>query len=365
MSNICGLIAINGTGQHKCTFDLEYLNEGAANIVFRITNLHLLEEPTASTSVIHLITLNLQPTAQYLERKIIRLRKADVEADSVEANVRNWQTVIRTLEIPAPCHHCVPDPRLCYVHDELRHQCNAVLSDKRTRGDRAGMVCMSEPFAMIVEDASVTGDHYVQMELKPKWLAPSPSAPNDATCCRTCALNNMRFQAGDSREREQFRSRVCPLGHLVGTHEFRRNLIDSYELTDIKDQQLETWLKGLRTQIWFQSLRKAQITHDALGPSSDDAHLTSLDFRIAMTLRDCSLILKIPKHTSSDMCVRSAMIDLDLKPASAKKRAQWRETERKLVDGGWYRSSGLELAKKGIQCYLEEYKVAVAQGEIG
>ena len=352
-------------GQHKCTFDLKYLNEGAANIVFRITNLHLLEEPTASTSVIHLITLNLQPTAQYLERKIIRLRKAM----SRLTRLKQMLGIGKPSSGPWKSHRRVITVSLIlvFVMFMMSFDITAMLYYQISEREeiRAGMVCMSEPFAMIVEDASVTGDHYVQMELKPKWLAPSPSAPNDATCCRTCALNNMRFQAGDSREREQFRSRVCPLGHLVGTHEFRRNLIDSYELTDIKDQQLETWLKELRTQIWFQSLRKAQITHDALGPSSDDAHLTSLDFRIAMTLRDCSLILKIPKHTSSDMLVRSAMIDLDLKPASAKKRAQWRETERKLVDEGWYRSSGVELAKRGIRCYLEEYKVAVARGQIG
>ena len=360
MSNICGLIAINGTGQHKCTFDLEYLNEGAANIVFRITNLQPLGSTT--TSCFDLDTLDHQPSIQYLQNKVIRFRKADVEAEQVEENVKDWQTVVKSLDLP-PDSHCFPVPRLCRVHDVLRQRCNTALSSRQVRGDRSSVVSMLEPFAAIMDDVSTAAEDYVQMEFKPKWLAPSPSAPDDATCCRTCALNNMRFEAGVDHQR--LRSKLCPLGHLVGTHEFRRNLIDSYQLSDIKDKQLETWLEELRTQIWFQSLRKAQITHDALGPSSDDAHLTSLDFRIAMTLRDCSLILKIPKHTSSDMLVRSAMIDLDLKPASAKKRAQWRETERKLVDEGWYRSSGVELAKRGIRCYLGEYKMAVAHGEIG
>ena len=368
MSNLSGRcvvtasLAINSSGQQKCTFDLEYLSEGGANIVFRITNLQPSESTTISS--FDLITLDHNPSIEYLQNKVIRFRKAGVEAEQVEQNVKDWQTVIGSLDIP-PDSNYFPVPRLCRVHDVLRQRCNAALSNQKVRGDRSGLVSMQEPFAVIMDDVSAAAEEDVQMEFKPKWLAPSPSAPNDATCCRTCALNNMRFVAGNSREREQFRSKACPLGHFVGTHEFRRNLIDSYDLSDdVKDKQLETWLAELRTQVWFQSLRKAQIALDSLGPLGDEEHLTSLDFRIAMTLRDCSIVLQIPKHTTSDMYVKSAIIDLDLKPASAKKRAQWRETERMLVDDGWYRSSDVDLASKGINCYLKEYKAAVAQGMI-
>ena len=72
---------------------------------------------------------------------------------------------------------------------------------------------------------------------------------------------------------------------------------------------------------------------DTEDPSNDNS---AYGLRLAMTLRDCSLVLRIPYAKS--LPLEAKLGDLDFK--SSDKMDDWYETEEALVNGGWYINVG-------------------------
>jgi inositol-pentakisphosphate 2-kinase len=188
------------------------------------------------------------------------------------------------------------------------------------------------------------------LEFKPKWLAQSPSAPANSRRCRTCALaaRTGARRAYDSPPKKAY---LCPL-KLVSPRQ--QDLRDAaIFIYDAQHQELaEAQLNTMRIQLWLQKtillrrLRDLQVQLDRRGTFALD--VTTKDFRLAMTLRDCAVFVRIPRDKRAELEVRVG--DLDLK--SELKADTWREKERVLIDEGWYTET--EPVRQPNNCLLLE-----------
>ncbi|MCJ1431981.1 hypothetical protein MMC27_001337 [Xylographa pallens] len=77
-------------------------------------------------------------------------------------------------------------------------------------------------------------------------------------------------------------------------------------------------------------LRELQVRFDPSGAVEGDVE--GAEFRLAMTLRDCTLYLRVP--SSGGGAVEAKLGDMDLK--SAAKAGYWRQVEERLVREDWY-----------------------------
>lgn len=177
------------------------------------------------------------------------------------------------------------------------------------------------------------GSPCTTLELKSKWLAQSPTAPSGATRCRTCALSASR-----SAQREA----ICPLD-LVSNEQTDvvrtvRRLTESQPPTGLDAEHVvnATVAYLLDSQI-LHRLRELQTQLDPSGVLAvpEDAEVPS-DLLKAMTLRDCTLFLRV----DGEGRVEGRLADLDLKLGTREKVEYWRGVERELVDGGWYVGGG-------------------------
>ncbi|KAL2435237.1 hypothetical protein ABEF95_014770 [Exophiala dermatitidis] len=217
------------------------------------------------------------------------------------------------------------------------------------------------------------------IEFKPKWLVQSPSAPRDATMCRTCALNAMRRKVGKHQGRGD--SGFCPFDLLVGDeeeHALQRALEKIYPPTT----------KGFvavfrqRVQPALKHLAKLQRGYGSVGlddfrdPNPGGKHLD-----LAMALRDCSVFLSLRRgirrdsdppstHLQSGDQQRAAdghethdvvelvdvkFADLDLKTPEAGKLQKWAAMEQELLDNGWYYCDS-QSEGEGSNCALSRHR---------
>ena len=197
------------------------------------------------------------------------------------------------------------------------------------------------------------------LEFKPKWLLQSPTAPEGSTRCRTCALHTLRSHSaqrlndGEAKEGGGVRPFYCPL-KLVSTNEKDvEKAVDGIVATQlaVKGSESPISLAGRArvVQELYQNglllrLMELQREYDTRGVLKADVDETVL---VAMALRDCTFYLKVPKDPTQP--VEARLGDLDLKPASEEKVRYWRETERKLIDKGWYTpdSSPKDVVQEG------------------
>lgn len=174
-------------------------------------------------------------------------------------------------------------------------------------------------------------------EFKPKWLAPCPSAPADASRCRTCARKACKDRKGAETER------FCPLDLVhcqtdADPQAAAVHVADSLNADlglgiDTADPRLARFADWLCRTDLFTRLRDEQLRRDPRGPllaTADDD-----DFALAMTLRDCACFVRVP--VEAERPVEARLADLDKKNARAKLE-QWRDMEKKFIDEKWYYS---------------------------
>ena len=374
LTPILGLLAKDEIRNAFQTFDLEYLNEGGANVVYRITNVQDSKKPEPS-SILPALTFETGVDI-VLHQKVLRLRKEVADAESVRQNIKDYESVVSTLGHLDPSNEALllrPTP--LRINNDLKLKCSKHLVDLEHAGlrksHRTGGIAVHEDNAMLLNDMSC-GPKQISVEFKLKWLAPSPSAPSGATCCRTCALTAMKIVIDGKTPKVK----SCPLGHFVGDDRYRQQLIgelitSEQEKEEVNYEQCLAWLHTLRSTDLIQKLRKAQIALDHKG-SLDEEYMAKREFRVAMTLRDCSILAQIPKkmtshkaNTGEFQAVTFAIADLDLKPDSREKRAYWRGIEQRLIDGGFYTLSAENMGAIGIRCLLREYREMDQNGDLG
>ncbi|KXH30495.1 inositol-pentakisphosphate 2-kinase [Colletotrichum salicis] len=217
---------------------------------------------------------------------------------------------------------------------------------------------MEEGRACLIESMRARSADERVVEFKPKWLAQSPSAPENANTCRCCALAAKKFK--DSMDAgSNPRYYPCPLWldpereTPKGKEDVRQKALTSlFQYSSLGDNKHASTLYSLLKKTPILSLLKRHQTQkDPRGPLN--ASKNDSDFSIAMTLRDCSLYMRyrVEKKGSEETVVvdsfEAKLADLDKKNVSWKFQ-EWQDKERALIDEGWYAGRG-----KMVNCALQ------------
>jgi inositol-pentakisphosphate 2-kinase len=309
--------SMEGIDSWRCT--LSYLDEGGANVIFRLTSL-----------------------APRLQGRLLRLRKDLPHVRSTRQQVQEFHEHFKDLIHP----HQIVKLQVLELADEVPEIINQNLAERlahqRPAHRRQDLLPEHEKHGLLVTDMSATHSQHLFFEFKPKWLLQSPNAPDDAKRCRTCALRAMRAAASSEAERKTDSQKYCPLGLVSPDVEERKRQAAQAN----SEPEIQSYLVSRDAQRLLRTLRDEQQTCDPRGVlslppdfsssgnagGSEDAKVMGLCK--AMTLRDCTLFIRVEHHEDGTWTVEAKVADLDLKsPKSVKK---WREIEQKLIEGGWY-----------------------------
>ncbi|KAI4205593.1 MAG: hypothetical protein LQ350_000372 [Teloschistes chrysophthalmus] len=325
--------------------EIEYLAEGAANVVFNIRSKRIIiqdddygQPGTATKDGIPRIDPRLKGN-------LLRLRKDLSSVAPVFESHRHFKERIEPL-FPAGS---LVDQLLCKITPEFVERCNQELRKHEgyPNDDYLGRpkkrfdvyLAKNEGYATLITHMGYDEEH-AGTEFKPKWLAQSPSAPPDAKRCRTCALRAMRHaEEGMTPESRRASKDFCPL-----------TLVDDDRVVlspslgpilgkcrgapiDIADFELQV-LPYFHKLPLLKLLRDLQIEKDPKGIFETDP--SGLDFMTAMALRDCTFFLKIPNQDNSKACIEARLGDLDLKTPDGNKAQYWKDIEQQLINEGWY-----------------------------
>ncbi|KAL4873089.1 hypothetical protein BDV12DRAFT_193020 [Aspergillus spectabilis] len=302
---------------------LVYLAEGGANIIYRIVS-----PATKIGSPLPGSNDNQVATAD-LKGKLLRLRKDTPAGVSYQEIARNFDKNIRPLFKPEE----LVDQELVYLPKGLAQLCNeqlraAEVTGKRPKQRRGLFLSVTEPFGLLVTDMTSFGNPGTDLaELKPKWLLQSPSAPTGARKCRTCALRDTKNY--DARRVGTMETRsFCPLDlvsdkleHVLRATKFVKGYKDHSRLARV--------LYRNSTLLKLQAHQRTMRDVGLYGPSPQ-----SRDQSLAMTIRDCTMYIKIPRNEKGRIEIRLG--DLDLKTAGGGKAQYWLDLEHRMVSEGWY-----------------------------
>ena len=280
---------------------LEYLNEGGANVVFKI-----------------LPEIGGPELPAYLQGKLLRLRKDLSHVQSAREQLSAFDTHFAPLFSPEN----LIQHELIEVDEGIPGVLNALLSKLNRPSHRLqDFLPTEESHGLLVTDMTPTlGD--VLLQVKPKWLAQSPNAPQGAKRCRTCALRAHRASqqvrtATDAQE-------SCPLELISSELEDRKRAAKAVTA----DRRLQDHLVD-QAQPLLQSLRSAQLELDHDGILETSTTEDIMELCKAMTLRDCTLFLK-----QNGTHAEARLADLDLK--QPEKFHRWKNVEHDLINHGWY-----------------------------
>ncbi|KAI9823041.1 MAG: Inositol-pentakisphosphate 2-kinase [Thelocarpon impressellum] len=326
---------------------VRYLAEGAANVVYRISpppTPHRDDDAGPGVNGHHAIS----------KGRLLRLRKELHSTVPYEQSVRSFHDIIAPLFPPQSLvdHDLValPDDFIARRNAELRAD---ELAGRRKACRRSLYLAGADRYGALITDMSPDhGKHEVLVDFKPKWLAQSASAPANAKRCRTCALrarrNAVRRTKGAPAE-----TSFCPLDLVSrnASHILRavRLILEESHGSQHHDQgalerRLTSYLLGHPV---LRRLRELQLELDARGVLGGDP--TSQDFLLATTLRDCTMLVRVPSTEEGKLVARLA--DLDLKAPVLSKIEHWRDVERGLIDGGWYTAEEKE-PRFDVKCSL-------------
>ncbi|KAF3394245.1 Inositol-pentakisphosphate 2-kinase [Penicillium rolfsii] len=327
---------------------LVYLAEGGANVVYRFVSAVASPLTTKRDPREPLASVAFEPTERF-RGKLLRLRK-DTAADvSYEEIVQNFNTTVRPLFKADE----LVDQTLIRLPEGLVHRCNEQLLLAETNGDRpqkrhGGYLSLTEPFGLLVTDMTTFDDPGLTLvEFKPKWLIQSPSAPATAQSCRTCALREMKNHDARSLGQKEQRS-FCPLDLVSETFEDVLRATKFIKGCDDR-RRLAHILFRNRTLQNLLSHQKTYCKVGLLGPPAQSREM-SLD----MTLRDCTLYIKIPHDEKFPVEIRLG--DLDLKTGAGGKAEYWTDLELQLIDGGWYEGSHSD--HESSECALQHLAIS-------
>ena len=278
---------------------IKYLNEGGANFVFSIQQAGSeLPKP--------------------LRGKLLRLRKDLSHVQSTKEQVDSFNNNFRPLFPP----DCLVQPELISLNSGITTALNRAL-DALNRPARRSGDCLPEDerYGLLVTDMMPAAGKEM-LELKPKWLLQSPSAPSNAKRCRTCALRAQRASQGKRTATDKQGS--CPLDLVSERVEDRRRAAS--QITS--DASLADFLvEG--AQPLFAILRNQQRFLDPRGVLKVAGADGIYDICRAMTLRDCTLFVR-----GGATGIEARLGDLDFK--QPEKLGRWKDLEKRLIDEGWY-----------------------------
>ncbi|PGH02504.1 hypothetical protein AJ79_07617 [Helicocarpus griseus UAMH5409] len=312
-----------------------YLAEGGANIVYKYT----IPNGFSITGL-----TKGEGQQQQMGRKLLRLRKRIDSGTPYQETVENFDTYIR----PMFRHDELVDQELVSLPKGFITYCNEQLRVDEARSlrpkDRIGVyLSTKEPFGLLITDMTpAPGSDACLWEFKPKWLLQSPSAPANAKRCRTCALREMKnYDARKAGEPEK--QSFCPLDLVSDKFD------DVLRATRfMRGGHGRARVAGfLHRNSTLLKLQTCQRQMNAVGLPGLHAHYR--DRAISMTLRDCTMFVRVPRDEHEPLEVRLG--DLDFKSGIGGKLQYWRETENRLIEEGWY--SGDRKDQEFSECSLQ------------
>ncbi|EHY60302.1 Inositol-pentakisphosphate 2-kinase [Exophiala dermatitidis] len=382
---------------------LHYLAEGAANIIYSVS----VPVPSAATA-----ELDLQEIARLC---VLRLRKDLPSTKPAVEVMRDFEERItplfsgheglllkQTLYGLTPKMVESANAELRQMEKMAEDSSSSTSSTNKTeianatrpqpRPRHRHHVCLppyeKEQYGILMQNLKAPTDdsgvdHVELVEFKPKWLVQSPSAPQDATMCRTCALNAMRRKAGKHQGRGD--SGFCPFDLLAGSEE---NHVLQRALEKIYPETTKDFVAAFRQRVQpaLKHLAKLQREYGSVGlddfrdPNPQGKHLD-----LAMALRDCSVFLGLRRggrgdagpnedpssthlqlgdeqraadgHETHDVVelVDVKFADLDLKTPEAGKLQKWAAMEQELLDNGWYYCDS-QSEGEGSNCALSRHR---------
>ncbi|EFR03314.1 hypothetical protein MGYG_06313 [Nannizzia gypsea CBS 118893] len=328
---------------------LTYLAEGAANIVYSISAApHPQATPARDTDV-------SGPSQAQLAYpgKLLRLRKEIASGTPYEEITRSFNSQIRSIFRDDE----LVSQELIKLPDGLTTACNERLRDdeahnRRPRKRRGDYLCTDEPFGLLIKDMTGSpGSGATLWELKPKWLIQSPSAPPDARRCRTCALREKRQfvasrGAATDKKPEQIHPKksFCPFDLVSNKLEDVLSAVSAINNNPDDVRRVAAFIHRNPTLL---KLRDRQSQMNAVGLAG--IHASAEERAVSMTLRDCTMFVKVPRKHNEPFELRLG--DLDFKSEDGGKLQYWQDTETELIEEGWYlgahRSQG-----KNTECAL-------------
>ena len=264
-------------------FELKYFAEGAAYIVYQIghpgTRLRLKDHEFESPS-------RIDPR---FKGKLLRLRKHMPSAVPVLESHEYFKNKVEPL-FP---RGILVEQELCDVSPDLLKNYNKELrQDEKNQylrdEGRAGTYLAEDEQHGILVTSMLYDDKHASCDVKPKWLIQSPSAPEGSKRCRTCAMQAKHKKVNDFHA-------FCPLvltsnnGGLLKTH-LMGALIKMRGSPICMFEQVSYAIPFLQGSPMLHRLKELQEANDAEGPLSAD--LSSEEYRLAMTLRDCTMFMK-------------------------------------------------------------------------
>ncbi|KAK6841680.1 hypothetical protein PG990_006324 [Apiospora arundinis] len=217
--------------------------------------------------------------------------------------------------------------------------------------------------AMLIQDMTPTAST-LGMEFKPKWLAQSPIAPAGAKRCRTCAREAYRNQKQLAKQQQQQQNQEddepktksiaapsCPLGLLHDDPAVVLNAIAHFAPSSWTPADHERLRRALVASGLLTKLRDVQTSGDPGNTMFDNPE--DPGFGLAMTLRDCTCFVRMPKGEADDgnyEKVEIKLADVDEKNWHSKKE-YWQKSHNNLVDSGFYH--GTEEPHMETACVLQ------------
>ena len=288
---------------------LEYLAEGAANVVYRIRPPDIDPDPSTAADLqfenyeydsdtplpTEIPPLQLDPR---LKGKLVRLRKNLPHALPVEDSQQHFETIIQPL---FPKENLI-ESELFKFSPSLLEDCNSTLRKMEKSGvrpaKRCGVYLTENPrYGCLITDMTwLVDDKIISLEFKPKWLVQSPTAPAGSKRCRSCALRAMK-KAGTTSQPEMLNAGSCPLNLMSSDRAKIKLFLDYVMESNLKrpSQDVQRRLIDFLYQNpLLERVKRLQLDLDPHGVFRAD--LMSSDFLAAMTLRDCSLFLRVSHH---------------------------------------------------------------------
>ncbi|WEW61751.1 Inositol-pentakisphosphate 2-kinase [Emydomyces testavorans] len=321
---------------------LVYLAEGAANIVYRMNISEVAstkrEGGTESQHVNY-------------RGKLLRLRKNNESSMPYIETARNFDELFRTLF----CDNELVGQELVKLPKSIVSSCNKQLKEDEANGRRPKIrhgvyISIKEPFGLLITDMSPSPESGANLwEFKPKWLLQSPSAPPNAKRCRTCALREMKNDRA-RQEGEKIRRGFCPLDLVSDDFE---DVLRAVKLMKGPEHGRTRVARFLHRNPTLFKLQECQRQMSAVGLPGLQADYR--DRAVSMTLRDCTMFVKVPRDETEMPEIRLG--DLDFKSGTGGKLEYWRDVETRLIEEGWYDGRG------NNDCSLQHHREKPAQTE--
>lgn len=361
---------------------VQYLNQGGANVVFQIHKWPprdvFAPRPAAFAELIYpsdpTSQLKTRDRAPFLEQ-VLRLNKGLHKTLRCDEVVRGFYEDVRPLFCPGEIlvHEADTPPQSARVvprslpnHDltsflmehELIALFPSVMRDLTAKcsvisKEDGAETLTAKRWGILLPDMSSKPGSSMTLEIKPKWLLQSPTAPKGAVRCRTCALQ--------STKAKDLATYFCPLRVLAGDQQalytwlltkVNQELIDSASIHQSVLSNYTSTIAMCIAKYLTQGegagiLEHLKLLQSALDPygvlKRHEMELTATfdrNLRLAMTLRDCSVFLNVsytadPEHPARlTTKIECKLGDLDFK--SIDKLNDWAEKENALLESGAY-----------------------------